>query len=465
MERCPLEDLGMKKISFMLLISTAIISFGSVRLPLARADETKTFIGTIESFRPTFARPPKWPIARFTAVAENGEKIEVYVLGRDTTVTDIDGKSIENKRPQVGKKVEIKYSTGEHEIYGGMRYEAISIRYVPSDYVSQPVTITDQPNSAAPGAAHDKNTLIGTVKDIAGIAPGLSNNWTYAKIVVVADSGNESAFFINKNTALTNEKGVTNPPLPKKDQRVEIKYSIGEDGRNEAVSVRYVPMDYAQEQTSSAPAIVSVTTSNASGEKIFIGKIESSSSTFHIPSKRKIVIVADNGDKLTVFVSREIAIRDMHASPTRIGKRAEVKYSPAANGENEAVSFRYVPSDYVQQPAALAVSTQTPAATTVGQSNIFIGTVEKVTPTVGRRPEEPRCKILAVADSGEKSLFFVPKNSPVTDVAGRDMSEGGMIGGLLLKKGQRIEIKYSIITNDSIITNGQNGADSIRCLD
>ena len=92
----------MKKILFALLIILVSDSFCSVQLPSVRADETKTFIGTIESFNPTFARPPKWPIARFTAVADNGEKIEIYVLVKDTTVTDIDGKLIENKRLQVG---------------------------------------------------------------------------------------------------------------------------------------------------------------------------------------------------------------------------------------------------------------------------------------------------------------------------------------------------------------------------
>lgn len=350
----------MRKMFFVILIITAISSFYFAQPSSVIADETKVFIGTIESFRPVFARPPKWPIARFTAVADNGERIEVYVLGRDTTVIDVDGKSIENKRPRVGKKVEIKYSTGEYEIYGGMRYEAISIRYVPADYVSQPTTTTGQPNVTAQAAA----------------------------------------------------------------------------------------------------------TANAYGEKIFIGKIESSSPTFRIPPKRKIVVVSDNGDKLTVFISREIAIRDMHAYPTRIGKRAEVKYSPAENGDNEAISFRYVPSDYVQQPATPVVSTQTPAATTARQGNIFIGKVEKVTPTFHHiELSQPRSKILAIADNGEQLLFFVPGTCTVTDVSGQNMSKGGYHGSILLKKGQRIEVKYSTITNGNSITNGQPGAESIRRLD
>jgi hypothetical protein len=115
--------------------------------------------------------------------------------------------------------------------------------------------------------------------------------------------------------------------------------------RNLAISVRYVPVDYVSSTTAAGqPSVASqyAVAENVSGEKTFVGKIESSSSTFSIPSKRKLMLVADNGDKLLVFVSRDIAIRDMKAYPTRIGKRAEVKYSLGATSENEAISFRYL---------------------------------------------------------------------------------------------------------------------------
>ena len=72
---------------FLVTIAVIFVSFlSNIQPSQAKADEPKTFIGTIESFRPVMGRPPKWPIARFTAVADNGEKIEIYVLGRDTTV-------------------------------------------------------------------------------------------------------------------------------------------------------------------------------------------------------------------------------------------------------------------------------------------------------------------------------------------------------------------------------------------
>jgi hypothetical protein len=119
----------MKKILFALIAVAAIGLFCSFQLPSAKADEARTFIGTIKSFRPVMSRPPKWPCARFTAVSDSGEEIEIYVLGGSSTsptsATDFDGKPMDKPgychRPQVGKKVEVTYSTGEHEIYGGQR--------------------------------------------------------------------------------------------------------------------------------------------------------------------------------------------------------------------------------------------------------------------------------------------------------------------------------------------------------
>lgn len=79
----------------------------------------------------------------------------------------------------------------------------------------------------------------------------------------------------------------------------------------------------------------------------------------HIPPGRTLRLSSDKGDKLTVFVSNDIAIRDMKGYPTRIGEKAEVKYSSATNGENEVISFRYVPLDYVQQSTASAIPAKT----------------------------------------------------------------------------------------------------------
>jgi hypothetical protein len=112
--------------------------------------------------------------------------------------------------------------------------------------------------------------------------------------------------------------------------------------------------------------------------------------------------------------------------------------------------------------AGNAESAQQPSAVT-GEAKIFIGKVEKITPTIRRTSEGPYCKILVVADNGENYTFFVFGTTSVTDSAGKDMTEGGSkLAGILLNKGERIEVRYSTITNGSSITNGQNGATSIR---
>jgi len=243
---------NMRKLLFLILIVTAISSFYFAQPPSAKAEETKTFVGTIQSFPYGFrfkSGPPLWPFGMIEVAADNSQKNNFLIVGsgpRATIFYDIDGKNLGTvtaslSKTEVAKKVEI-----------GKKVE---------------VTYTTPP---------------------------------------------ETARFINRNLA---------------------------------ISVRYVPANYVYSTTAAVqPSVASqnAVAENASGEKTFVGKIESSSSTFHIPARRKIVVVADNGDKLTFFVSRDIAIRDMKAYPTRIGKRAEIKYASAANGDNEVVSFRYL---------------------------------------------------------------------------------------------------------------------------
>jgi hypothetical protein len=243
----------MRKMFVVILIITAISSFYFAQPPSARADETKTFIGTIESFPYGFrfkSGPPLWPFGMIQVKTDNGEQNNFLIVGsgpRATIFYYIDGKNLGTvtaslskaevaKKVEIGKRVEVTYTTPPETVRFINRNLAISVRYVPADYVGQPAIATSQSN----------------------------------------------------------------------------------------IATQAVP------------------TANAYGEKVFAGKIESSSSTFHIPAERKIVIVADNGDRLTVLVSRDIAIRNMKAYPTRIGKRAEVKYSSVANGENEAISFLYL---------------------------------------------------------------------------------------------------------------------------
>ena len=160
--------------------------------------------------------------------------------------------------------------------------------------------------------------------------------------------------------------------------------------------------------------------------KTFVGKIESSSSTFDIPAMRKIVLVADNGEKLTVFVSRDIAIRDMKAYPTRIGKKAEVQYSPGQDGRNEAVSFRYVTSDSAAQ-----------------SGNIFIGRIDKILPLDNM--------VRAVPDNNDQYMYFKLKDAVITDIDGKTVLFKN------LEKEKRVEVKYS-----DLLGVGVSGAKTVK---
>ena len=101
-----------------------------------------------------------------------------------------------------------------------------------------------------------------------------------------------------------------------------------------------------------------------------------------------------------------------------------------------------------QQPSAKAEETK-----------IFIGKVEKVTPVMGKPPAWTYNKIVVTDDKGTQETFFVMRATVITDASGKDFSGSGV------KRDKKAEIKYSIITNGSSITNGKNQADSIKYLE
>jgi hypothetical protein len=83
-------------------------------------------------------------------------------------------------------------------------------------------------------------TFTGKVESVTSTL-GRPPKWTYAKIVVIADKGDKSTFFILKATTLSDARGNINPSsLPKKGESVEAKYSTAENGRNEAISIHYL---------------------------------------------------------------------------------------------------------------------------------------------------------------------------------------------------------------------------------
>lgn len=341
----------MKKAYFVLFVMLATSCFCAVRLPLAIADEIKTFLGTIESIRPCMSRPPKWYCATFVAVADNKESKEFWILGlsgsRPTSVTDFEGKPMDkpgyNHRPQVGKKVEVMYTISENG-----HNDAISIRYVPVDYAQKAIAAEEMVNTATQTTVRDKNTLIGRVENISGVAPGFTNNWTYSKIAILTDNGNEFTFFVNKDTALTNENGVTNPPLPKNGQWIEVKYSTKENGTSEAVSICYFD---------SKPASQPTAASTLRPENIFTGTVKKVDWVLAKAPNwtyERIYVIADSGDNADFFVMRNTVITDpsgnsLSGKSIKKAKKVEIKYSvlsdssPIINGQKGADSIRYLP--------------------------------------------------------------------------------------------------------------------------
>ena len=93
------------------------------------------------------------------------------------------------------------------------------------------------------------------------------------------------------------------------------------------------------------------------------------------------------------------------------------------------------------------------------ESKIFTGKVENVTPLLGKPPTWTYNKIVVKDDKGTEETFLVRKAAVITDASGKDISGSGGT------RDKKVEIKYSIITNGSSMTNGKNGADSIKYLD
>lgn len=460
----------MKK-SFLVTILVIFVSFLSYIQPSqAKADEPRTFIGTIESFRPTFARPPKWPIARFTAIADNGEKIEVYVLQKDTTVTDVNGKSIENKRPQVGKKVEIKYSTGEHEIYGGQRYEAISIRYLPANYVPQPSVATPPSTPQANVPAQSNSILVGKVVK-GGVTFSLRCPYRF---VIVTDNGERIDIWIPRD-GLTitdlNGKAVYGAP-PRAGKKMEIKYLIGDNGQHEAVSMRYVPADYVPRPAAQTTSAQAAQGTSAQPGDTFVGTIESfPCGVGHFKSgpplwpigmivvtgnngEKNNFLIVNNGPNATAFYDADgKAVPILNNIKTVVGKRVEVKYAVTAESmryanKQIAISVRYVPADYVAQTTVSTVpseSMQSIQQTTPKPENVFIGTIDRLFSLDSM--------VRAVPDKVGQYMYFKLKGAALTDVDGKVLSWEN------LTKGQKVEVKYS-----QIIGTGASGAKTAQAV-
>lgn len=115
-----------------------------------------------------------------------------------------------------------------------------------------------------------------------------------------------------------------------------------------------------------------------------------------------------------------------------------------------------------QQTNVPAVPTQA-GQEQIANADTFIGTIERFKNVVRRSEASPYSKIEVVADNGERSTFFVFGATLMKDDTGTQSIKDRMYK-TCLNEGQRVEVTYSVITNGSSITTGQNGADLIHCL-
>ena len=349
----------MKKILFALIAVAAIGLFCSFQLPSAKADEARTFIGTIKSFRPVMGRPSKWYCARFTAVADNGEKKEIWILGASgaapTSVTNFDGKPVDklgyNHRPQVGKKVEVKYTIAENG-----RNDAVSIRYVTADYVPAPAAPAG--SQAADVPSEPKNLITGRINEV---WPGVPRSLKVkdCKIRVIPDSGKD-AYFETKDALIsdTNGTALACDSSNLKNERVEVIYSEADGSIYDpykpakAVAIHYLAGNSVSSPTSSTTA------APAAANNIFVGKVVKGGITFNPRCPYWFVIMTDNGEKKDLWIPRDnmrvtgLNGSQVYGAPPREGKKIEVQYSVGDHGQYETVSMRYVPENYVSQPGA-----------------------------------------------------------------------------------------------------------------
>jgi hypothetical protein len=250
----------MRKMFFVILIITAISSFYSAQPPSARAEETKTFVGTIKSFPYGFrfkSGPPLWPFGMIEVSANNGQQNNFLIVGsglRATIFYDIDGENLGTvtaslsktevaKKVEIGKKVEVTYTTPPETARFINRNLAISVRYVTADYVPQPTAPAAQagsnPISTQTISSDVGNVFVGKVVK-GGVTFSLHCPYRF---VIVTDNGEKKDIWVPRdNMRITDINGnsVYGVP-PRANKRMEIKYSIGDNGQYEAVSMRYLP--------------------------------------------------------------------------------------------------------------------------------------------------------------------------------------------------------------------------------
>ncbi|HME58455.1 MAG TPA: hypothetical protein VKF63_08955 [Terracidiphilus sp.] len=174
-------------------------------------------------------------------------------------------------------------------------------------------------------------------------------------------------------------------------------------------------------------------------------------------------------EMVTAKLPEEVIITKIQTSPNNFDLSTPALADLNQKGVSAAIMKAMLTAPKAAAPAAPPVTTgqQGSTASASGdQANSFTGKLKSKTALIMQRRSSAYAKMEAVADDGQTLTFYAFASTSVTDASGNDLNKGGKyLGGNFLKKGQRIEVKYSVITNGSRITNGQYRADSIHALD
>lgn len=356
----------MKRILLALIAVIFITSFFIAAGPSANAEEVKTFIGTIQSFPhgPGHFKsgPPLWPFGMIVVAADNGEKNNFLIVGDGPNATifyDANGKSatVAHIKVEIGKKVEVKYTIREQSMRYLNKALAISVRYIPLDYVQPPVTpVAQATSSETPANNSETNIFVGKIERSGG---ALRYWW---KFTAVADNGEKKEFRVPRGgtTIIQIDGKQRYGEAPRRGRKIEVKYSVTERGDNVTTSMRYVPLDYIRQPTaSSVPANALSGTTQLAQERagqtgnIFTGRVESVKKMLPKPPYWRLALLTvtgDNGEMRSIDIVNDTAVTDASGKDMgkgrgawrlKNGERIEIKYTPAANnGHDKAVSIR-----------------------------------------------------------------------------------------------------------------------------
>jgi hypothetical protein len=174
-------------------------------------------------------------------------------------------------------------------------------------------------------------------------------------------------------------------------------------------------------------------------------------------------------EMVTAKLPEEVVITKIQTSPNHFDLSTPALSDLNQKGVSAAIMKAMLMAPKAAVPVAPSANTVQQESTTPisgDQANSFTGKLKSKTALIMQRRSSAYAKMEAVADDGQTLTFYAFTSTSVTDASGNDLNKGGKyLGGNFLKKGQRIEVKYSVITNGSRITNGQYRADSIHALD